>query len=154
MEKTARIPFDKFHIPVPVSAIKTLILDEIKTLSAKTGHPGDHLPVEFYSATDVNEKHVFIDNPNTLACFVYTHSANGNITPKGFFFSLEWMTQISAHQIIDVVKHEFAHYIRTVKYGVSPIPGGHDQLWREICVKIGYPPEQYHMRHNTQILFY
>lgn len=134
------ICFDKFKIPIHTDTVKRLIREEIAQLSRKTGLPGDRRPIIFVE-----------DQTPELACFVYDGSGRGR--PLYFQFSLPWMSKLSAHQIVDTVRHEFAHYVRLVRHGITREKGGHDKKWMEICVELGCAPDRYHHEHLTRILF-
>lgn len=134
--------FDKYKIPVQKETVRNIILNEISELSEKTGLRGDRLPVEFAD----------IDN-GVIAFFSYTRNGdNEKPTNLKFNFSLMKMDGFSARQIIDVVRHEFAHYARLIWHGHSE--NCHDKLWQKICADIGGTPREYYTPHITRCIFF
>lgn len=134
--------FDKYKIPVEKETVKNMILNEIAELSKKTGLGGDKLPVEF--SDPENE---------TIAFFCYTRNGNGTKpTNLKFNFSLLKMDGFSARQIIDVVRHEFAHYARLIWYGHSE--NCHDKIWKKICADLGGTPQEYYVPHVTKCVYF
>lgn len=133
--------FDKYKIPIGRETVKKMILKEISELSKKTGLRGDTLPVEF------------IDPDNEMIAFFSYHrnENSGKPTDLKFNFSLVKMNGFSARQIIDVVRHEFAHFARLIWYGHSD--NCHDNIWKEICANIGGTPQEFYTPHITKCIF-
>ena len=137
-----KIAYDRHHIPVHLDSIEKLIREEMHRLAQQTGLPGDGLPITFTNGKS-----------ETIACFRY--QVLGNVgKPIGFQFSLYQMSALSARQLVEVVRHEFAHYVRLKRHGVCQEEGGHDELWKKICVELDCPPDRYHHAHVTQVFHY
>lgn len=137
---TFHLGFDKYKIPVEKETVKNIIFNEIAELSRKTGLSGDRLPVEF------------LDFENeTIAFFSYTRNGTEHTNLK-FNFSLLKMDGFSSRQILDTVRHEFAHYARLVWYGHSE--DCHDKIWKKICTDLGGTPQEYHIPHITRCVYF
>lgn len=138
-EQTVEIQFDRFRIPVHVSTLRGFILDEIKRLSEASKLPGDKLPVHFRPLEQ-----------GVIACFVFC-VRDEHVIPESFCFSISMLNGMSAHQITGIVRHEFAHYVRSVRYGVPSVADGHDAKWKQICRQLGCIPEAAFVPHVTQL---
>ena len=135
------LTLDNYKIPVKLQTVKSFILNEIAELSVKTGMPGNKLPVDFVDT-----------NSDTIAFFGYCRDeTNTHFSDMRFNFSLSNMEGFSARQIADTVRHEFAHYVRLLRYGYSK--NCHDAVWKKICVELGATPEEYHKPHITRCIF-
>lgn len=144
-DHVANIPLEHSSYPVRLSTIQRFILGEIRRLSGVTGYPGDRLPVHFLP---VQKK----KGGKTIAEFV-AKKRGGVYVPAGFNFYLDEITKCSANQIIDTTRHEFAHYVRLMKYGHCTENNGHDALWKDICRHLSCKPERYFRPHVTQCFF-
>lgn len=97
------------------------IRDELRRLDAVTGLNGAALPIEFTNARRV------------LGSFCHS-----DIEPLCFRFSRPWMTgdDLAHAQAIDVIRHEYAHYMDYMDRGTS----SHGRQWKDCCRRIGAEP--------------
>ena len=135
--------YDRYQVPMSLRSISIFIQEEIKRLSDLTGLPGDKLPVKF----DVKKKPY-------IACFVYQVDPYGNGLPIEFHFDLPNLSGISPRQLNDIIRHEFAPYVRLMRYGPHSKGNDHDELWQQICRSFGCPPSPYHTPHRTKMIHY
>lgn len=128
------IIFDKYTVSVSVEAVKKLIMKELRRLSKETGYSLNSLKIEFY----------FKENDGTLAYFSYLPDM-----AEGFFFNLAQFDGRSANQIIDVVRHEFAHYVVFMRKIGNP-KNAHGTAWKRVCTELGAKPNTYATNSKTK----
>lgn len=131
---------DCFSIPIRISTVKKLVLTEMQRLALDTGCPIDKLFIRFFTRES-----------SCLACFRYTLDIFGQYDPLGFEFFTPLLQHLSARQLIDVTRHEFAHYVRLMRHGPTSDENCHDALWQKICLELGCTPSPYHTPHVTQL---
>lgn len=96
MEKGINLFFDKFSFSVSYSMLEEFITNELKRLSEETGYGIENLKIEFRDNND----------DSTVA---YFHHRGDH--PVGFCFHLNKFNDTSPNKIIDVCRHEFAHFV-------------------------------------------
>lgn len=144
-DQTINVTAFPFRIPLSTNTIKKLIIETIDKLSYETGMPGNKLPIYFYNSPPE-------EPDSTIAYFSYKDKGTF-VEPISFSFNLykfRKIENISCSQIVDIVKHEFAHYVRDVTYGPTK-DDGHDDKYREVCKKLDCSPEPQHQTHLTKI---
>lgn len=139
MNTKVYLAVDRFRVPFKTSSIKQLIKSEIARLSKETGLPGDKLPVKFINSSTVNY----------IGCYSYSHIGDKVISEE-FIFNFYQFKDFSAKQIIDVVRHEFSHYIRRMRHGIDG-DNCHDTKFRGICGELGCDGTAYHYSHVTKL---
>lgn len=114
--------FDRFVYTVSYGTVKELILKELNRLSAETKYPIKGIPVYF------KEK----STGNAVAYF----RRSGN-KPVSFTFCLDTFDGVSANEIYDTCRHEFAHFMvcMDAKPNQKIIP--HGEKWAAACRRVG-----------------
>lgn len=110
------------------------IRQEIRQLDHRTGLNGTRLAIDFS------------EDEKTIGSF--THTA-GNI-PLHFTFSTRFFERpsFSDAEVIDVIRHEFAHYMKCVRHP-DVEEDSHGPLWQQCCREIGAVPQARHS-YSTQ----
>ena len=95
------------------------IREELKKLDLKTGLSGAELPIRFGKAKSY------------LGLY---YQSNG----KGFYFSTYYFEnpEFQEESAIDVIRHEYAHYMNHVLYDGH----GHNKTWKMCCEVVGATP--------------
>lgn len=96
------------------------IRSEMQKLDKITNLSGSRLPISF------------TDSCSFLGRF-YFKNMRFEFSRK-WFHDPEWSTQSA----LDVIRHEYAHYMNKVIYGGT----GHDRTWRACCTKVGAQPSR------------
>lgn len=101
---------------------------EIARLDGITGLSGAKLPILFFNAR------------RTLGQFG-VHDPNG-AELMYFRFSHHWFQRPDwpAEHALDVIRHEYAHYVNWVRHRQS----GHNSSWKKCCILVGARPERLH----------
>ncbi len=97
------------------------IREELQRLDQKTGLSGAKLPIVFNNAKcTLGSFSTFKDKPRQF-CFSNYYFQN-----KDFPYE----------EAVDIIRHEYAHYMDFVIYGGC----GHGATWRQCCIRIGALP--------------
>ena len=107
---------------------KEMIQAELQRLDGITGLKGARLPI-----------HITAEK-RTLGSFQHTKDGD----PLRFAFSTYYLDdpEFSRAQAYDLIRHECAHYMDTVRNNGH----GHGESWKQCCREIGAAPEQYYNR--------
>ena len=105
------------------------IRQEIKGLDVKTGLNGSALPITFG------------DSKRTLGQFS-TISGGSFRFSRYYFDNPNWPVE----EAIDVIRHEYAHYMEHVLYG----RGGHGLTWKRCCSMVGAVPIRLYNEERAQ----
>ena len=124
-EKTILLHFDKFTFPVTYSELKTFICAELNRLSKVTGYSIKNLKLEFKEDT----------KQNVVAYFSYSGDC-----PIGFCFFLKKLNNTSPNEIIDVCRHEFAHFVVCMQNAGHQPKDAHGTKWKKVCGDLGARP--------------
>lgn len=124
--KRIRLHFDRFTYMVSYRAIKELITNELHRLAAETNYSIDGIPICF------KEK----SNGNAAAYFKHQGS-----DPVSFTFCLDTFDDISANEIIDICRHEFAHYVVCAENADNLPKNAHGAKWVATCKRLGARPD-------------
>ena len=105
------------------------IRQEIRQLDHRTGLNGQRLRIDFSN----DEK--------TIGSFTSTQSK----IPLYFTFSTRYFEDPSFTdaEVIDVIRHEFAHYMKCVRHPDAE-EDSHGPLWQQCCREIGAIPQARH----------
>lgn len=117
---------------MPVSTVKKKqmkwprerILDEIRRLDAKTGLNGAKVTIRLYA------------EPEPMGCFTFIDPIRMTFGFSNTRFEEPGFTDTEA---LDIIRHEYAHYMEYQLYGFS---SDHGPYWQECCRKIGARPEK------------
>lgn len=105
------------------------IREELAKLDLKTGLQGALLPINFN-----NEK-------CTLA--MYSSQNGGKFTFSNYYFqNSNWPIE----EVLDVIRHEHAHYYTYCVYGYL----SHGSLWKQSCLKVGTHPIRCYREENAE----
>ena len=104
---------------------------EIRRLDGFTGLHGYTLPIAFSNSRSVLG--MFSPPLNRLACFTFSN----------FFFQ---DPAFPPEEALDVIRHEYAHYMDFVLYGKS----GHGPTWKACCCRVGARPFRLYRDFYTQ----
>lgn len=126
------LKFDRYSLPVEYSIVEKFILKELHRLSKETGYSIKNLTVEF----KINKRR------DTVAYFTHTDHS-----PIGFCFYINMLDNVSANKIIDVCRHEFAHYITFMQNRGKVLSDVHGSAWKKVCKNIGAFPSA--LMHNN-----
>lgn len=102
------------------------ITEELKALSERMGD-------EFDIPVSVNGRLT-----RSLGRTFHTYDSKGFAAPLKMDFSKSFLDSATSKNIIEVIKHEWAHYYLVKTTGKSH---GHDYLFKVLCAKIGAPGE-------------
>ena len=107
---------------------ETVIRKEIKKLDNKTGLAGASLPIELGQAK------------KRIGCFV--SNSNG---PINFYFSMFYLNnpEVDLDDKIDLIRHEYAHYMDYARNGFNFGRNGHGHNWEVCCLEIGARPAKF-----------
>ena len=107
---------------------------ELTRLDGITGLNGGELPIRLNNARC------------TLGMFSYASPDNLNFTFSNYWFqNPDW----SEESALDVIRHEYAHYMDYMQRGES----AHDKMWRMCCLKVGAMPTRlYNDKLNDHIV--
>ena len=100
------------------------IREEIAKLDKITGLSGRKLPIYFCVDWGVLGSYIYEDKK--AFAFSFQH----------FWNDFKWTME----DAIDVIKHEYAHYMDEVLYNNH----GHGETWKKCCLRIGAYPGQYY----------
>lgn len=97
---------------------ETMIRREMEKLDKKTGLTGSKLPIVF---------------SNCYSCLGAFHCDSDS--KMWFSFSKKYYhsNEFSKEEALDVIRHEYAHYMNRIVYKGS----GHDSTWRKCCSDVG-----------------
>lgn len=95
------------------------IREELARLDEKTGLNGAKLPIRFTSGESV------------IGCYHGDKESRFSFSKK-YFQDPEWAVE----EALDVIRHEYAHYMDHVIYGGY----GHGKTWKMCCLKVGASP--------------
>lgn len=103
------------------------IREEMRRLDAVTGLKGSEVPIVFGYARQ------------TLGLFQYTREGK----PALFRFSRHFLDDpnFSHAQALDLIRHEYAHYMNLMRNGREH-GSGHGENWKQCCREIGAAPER------------
>lgn len=125
LKKNIHLCFDKYIFLVSYQILEKFILDELNKLSKATGYSIKNLAIEFKD----NSKN------STLAYF----SREGD-KPIGFCFYLGKFDYMSPNKIIDICRHEFAHFMVCMQNSGNHPKEPHGTKWKNICYSLGAIP--------------
>ena len=127
-EKYINLYFDRFLFQVDYKTLKKFVRNEFERLAKITGYSISGLKIEFRTNT----------KDDTVACFSYRGSK-----PEGFCVYLNKLEKTSANKIVDVCRHEFAHYVAFVQNGCKPLSDPHNEAWKKVCNQLEAYPSPY-----------
>ena len=112
------------------------IREEIKRLDQKTGLNGNSLGIRFNNAQCTLGQ--YDGGPNK--CFIFSNF---------YYQNPDWPDKLA----IDVIRHEYAHYMDHMLYGNR----GHGPTWKACCTRVGiaatrlyFPKEEQFCHHKEQ----
>ena len=120
--------FDRFLFQVDYKSLKKFVRKEFERLAKITGYSIRNLKIEFRTNT----------KDDTIAYFSY----RGN-KPEGFCVYLNKLENTSANKIVDVCRHEFAHYVAFVQNNCKPLADPHNDVWKKVCRQLEAYPSPY-----------
>ena len=108
--------------PVPTIWTEERIREEMRRLDEKTGLHGAQLPIEFFRGRSLLGEYCFDAD-------------------KGFRFSVTYLDdpQWSERSALNLIRHEYAHYMDHVLNGSAP-GSSHGPRWKAYCSSIGGLP--------------
>lgn len=113
------------------------IREELARLDKKTGLEGAKLPIKYVECG--NFLGCFRGNAKTDRCYFEFH--------LGYFHDPDF----SYEEAVNVIRHEYAHYMDWMYYGIMPfgrrIYGKYDchgETWKMCCAEIGARPVKYY----------
>lgn len=111
---------------------KDRIREEIRRLDEKTGLDSSKVTIRLYEA------------PEPLGCFTFINPIRMTF---GFSATRFEEAGFTVAEALDIIRHEYAHFMEYRLYGIS---SDHGPDWQECCRKIGARPVKMHTKEFKQ----